>query len=366
MTRWTAIRLPAMWLLAALSAYPRMHPSNDLGGAPIPKLVSASALVCAGEVTRVPPLRTAPSIEPLNTPATVHLVRCFKGQPPAANIEVLYDGVLPSAGFAGGALPLILERGDYALFFLKPHGEEFAPVDVNYGVATISRHTASADPSIEEPLLLIERELIAGLNDSSRDLVLANIRLLGLMEELHSPGELKRLANSNDLLTCAYAWEALMRVGDYSNFQQVADFLAAQPKSSEFLMDPAIRIWNMQIRLSTQIEKISDARFLPQLEQWMFSPKLFLKRASIGAVRHIALPDSVPSFLKLLDDPNPDFRFDAAMGLIEIVGGGPDIPIFGWKDFQLNPELTSARVREWWKTSGRYRLHPVFQHEDGW
>lgn len=126
-------------------------------------------------------MRTAPSIEPLNTPATVHVVRCFKGLSPSADVEVLYDGILPSAGFAGGTVPLVLERGDYALFFLKPHGKEFAPVDVKYAS---KRYCGSPHrpTSIIDPLQLMEPELIAGLKDSSRDLVLTNIRLLGLME----------------------------------------------------------------------------------------------------------------------------------------------------------------------------------------
>jgi hypothetical protein len=157
-----------------------------------------------------------------------------------------------------------------------------------------------------------------------------------------------------------YAWEALMRLGDYSNFQQVAKFFAEQAQSSEFLMDPALRIWRMQSRLSTLIERISDPKFLPQLEEWMFSPKLFLKRDSIGAVRQIASPHSAPEFLKLLDDPDPMLRFDATMGLIAIIRGGPGIPAFKWEDFKSNPAETSARVKQWWQTSGRFRLPSGF------
>jgi len=346
-------------LLGSISAYPRVHPSFDDGGEYLPKLVAESTLVCKGEVTKVPPLRVAPNPGHLNTPAAVHIDRCFKGQPHSAEIAVLYDGVLPSAGFSGGIFPVVLERGDYALFFLEPRGEQFAPVNVNYGVQTVSRLAAAVEKSIVDPLQLIECELIAGLKDSNRDLVLANIRLLGYMKELHSTAELKKLAKSKDLLVSIYAWEALMRMGDYSSFKQVAQFLAGQPLSIEFLMDPADRIWRMQNRLSRQIERITDPQFLPQLEEWMYSPKLFLKRDAISAVRRIALPRSEPAFLKLLDDPNPEFRFDATMGLIEIIGGGAGIPVFRQEDFQSEPAATSARVRQWWQTNGRYRLPPT-------
>jgi hypothetical protein len=358
MTCIRAKRLPIMLLMASLSAYGRVHPDYDIAGEYLPKLVDESALVCKGEVTKVFPSRLAPNPGHLNTPATVRIDRCFKGQAPSAEIKVLYDGILPSAGFSGGTFPLILESGDYALFFLEPLGEEFAPVSINYGVETVSRLAAPSDKSIVDPLQLIERDLIAGLDDSNRDLVLANIRLLGLMEKLHSSDKLKRIANSEDLLVAAYAWEALMRLGDYSNFQQVAQFFADQPQSSEFLMEPANRIWSMQSRLSTQIERITDPRFLPQLEAWMFSSKLVLKCDAIGAVRHIASPHSVPAFLKLLDDPSPEFRFDATMGLIEIIGGGPEIPIFRWEEFKADPAGTSAKVKDWWQTSGRHRLPP--------
>src|SRR5207248_1568866 len=140
---------------------------------------------------------------------------------PSAEIAVLYDGVLPSAGISGGIFPLILERGDFALFFLQPRGEQFAPVSVNYGVLTVSRLASTDEEAIVDPLHLIERDLLAGLKESNRELVLANIRLLGFMTHLHSNAELKKLANSSDLLVSAYALEALMRLGDYSSFHHV-------------------------------------------------------------------------------------------------------------------------------------------------
>jgi hypothetical protein len=363
MTRSLLVTLFSMVLaLASDVAYARTHPWNDIGGEYLPKLVRESTLVCKGEVTKVFPLRFAPNPGYLNTPAAVHIERCFKGQAPSAEIAVLYDGILPSAGWAGGILPLILERGDFALFFLEPRGEQFAPVNINYGVQSVSRLAAATDKSIVDPLQLIERELIVGLKDSNRELALANIRLLGYMEHLQSTAELKSLANSKDLLVSAYALEALMRLGDYSSFNRVAKFFAGQPQSLEFRMDTAARTWRMQGRLAAQIGRVRDPRFLPQLEEWMFSPKPFLKDNAINAVRRIASPHSESALLRLLDDPDPGFRFDAAMGLIEIIGGGPGIPVFGWEDFQSEPIKTSARVRQWWQTSGRYRLpftHPA-------
>ena len=115
------------------------YPRPPRGVENIPKLMADSALVCKGEVAEAaevtvvsrppgPPHRTATAI--------VHLDRCFKGERPASEVvPVLFDNILPP----GGGPYVVLRKGDYRLFFLKPEKDSYVLVDDWFGQLSISR-----------------------------------------------------------------------------------------------------------------------------------------------------------------------------------------------------------------------------------
>jgi HEAT repeat protein len=51
-------------------------------------------------------------------------------------------------------------------------------------------------------------------------------------------------------------------------------------------------------------------------------PSPFARQAILQAVRAINSPQSAPSLLKMLDDPNADNAFIAMQALIELAGAG--------------------------------------------
>ena len=62
-------------------------------------------------------------------------------------------------------------------------------------------------------------------------------------------------------------------------------------------------------------------------------PSPFARQAILQAVRAINSPQSAPSLLKMLDDPNTDNALIAMQALIELAGGGaidwvPPFPVF--------------------------------------
>jgi HEAT repeat protein len=76
----------------------------------------------------------------------------------------------------------------------------------------------------------LELDLKAGLNDSKPELVLDSIRMLGNMRHLKSTAELTALLDSPDPLVRTYAYEAMLRLHDYSVLPAVAHWLETQPK----------------------------------------------------------------------------------------------------------------------------------------
>ena len=107
----------------------------------------------------------------------------------------------------------------------------------------------------------------------------------------------------------------------------------------------------MQGRLAEEISMIRDPATLPTLLRLLRLPSPIARQAILQAVRAINSPQSAPSLLKMLDDPNADNAFLAMQALIELAGGGagaidwvPPFPVF-----RENPNYYAARCREWWQ-----------------
>jgi len=222
--------------------YPRLSLEGD--GEDIPKFVSASTLVCKGEVLYAPELIFVENPPRMTATASVGLDRCFKGSA-MGTIDVLFDGFLPSGGSSGGWSPLILTTGDYDLFFLKPQGGKYVPVDQRNGALRISREMGPTAKG-SDPLLQLELDLKAGLHDAEPELVLASIRILGSMKHLHSIAELRALLDSPDLLEKTYVWEALLKLKNYSVLPAVTEFFATQPEAPRNLFLPRDRLFQME------------------------------------------------------------------------------------------------------------------------
>ena len=89
---------------------------------------------------------------------------------------MLFDNVLPAGGVSGGTPFVVLQKGDYRLYFLKPKGEEYVLADGWFGQLTISRNLGSYSSEDSDPMHRLEADLKAGLTDPDRDRVLDSIR----------------------------------------------------------------------------------------------------------------------------------------------------------------------------------------------
>jgi hypothetical protein len=325
------------------------YPGPLDGSENIPKLLDESSLVCKGEVTasaKPLPLADAPR---MTGTATVHVDRCFKGDPGGNEIHVLVDGFVPP----GGGHMFALNQGDYRLFFLRSVDGKYAVVDEWFGALSASREVAPALRGGSDPKSALELDLDAGLRDSNPDRALDSIRMLGNMKSLHSTAELKALLDAPDLLTKTYVWQALLRIGDYSALPAVAEFFATQPEAPRELILPRDNLFYMQGELEREVGSIHSLKALPYLEKFAVSDKGFLRMEALQALRQIQSPHSAPVLLQELEDPDPDNGFSAMQGLLALAGGGAFDRVLSWAEFRQSPQFYAAKTREWWLAEGK-------------
>ena len=342
------------WVLAGtlilLSHVAGAFPVPLPGTEDIPKLMASATLVCKGEVNAAPTPVSVPTgagMPNMTATAFVHPDRCFKGDPHGSSVPVLFDGFVASVSPS-----FVLRKGDYRLFFLKPHGTLYEVVNVWFGALRISRELGST-PDGAHSMQLLELDLKAGLRDADPERVLDSVRMLGNMKHLRSKTELAALLQTSDLLVKTYVWQALLRLKDYSIMPQIEAFFATQPEAPHELSLPRDRLFYMQYEIAREIGQIRDANTLPYLQRFAESDKHYLRTHAIDALRAIGSPESAAVYLKQLDDSDPQIAFSAMHALIELSGGGPIAWVPTLPEFLEAPQFYEAKCREWWLTEGR-------------
>lgn len=322
------------------------YPAPVSGTEPIPQLMEKADLVCKGLVTSAPPTITGPYTKEKNGIANVRVDRCFKGHPEANEIAVLFDWVLPP----GGGPALVLRSGDYFLFFLKRQSNgKYLPFDDFFSTLQVSRLLGDTPPDAD-PMQLLEMDLKAGLKDADHDRLLDSIRMLGNMRHLRSTRELKNLTRDSDLLVRTYAWQALMRLGDYSVLPSVVEFFRTQPEAPMNIKLPEGRLMSMQWELAREIGHVRELAHLDELHQLLGMRNRWARQNSLDAIRNIRSILSAPYLYKMLDDSDVNNRFGAMQGLLalRIDSDRRWAPALG--RFDEDPDFYVAKCKEWWKS----------------
>jgi hypothetical protein len=329
-------------------------PGPTSGTENIPKLMTDSSLVCKGEVVEAPEMIAAPNPPTPRRTATavVHVDRCFKGERPASElVPVLFDNILPGGGTSLGSMYAVLRKGDYCLYFLKPEGDKYVLVDDWFGQLPISRQLASDSAEDSDPMHQLEMDLKAGLTDPERDRVLDSIRMLGNMRHLQSKTVLISLLDSPDALVRTYAYEAMLRLHDYSVLPAVERWLTAQPSPPAALFLPRDSLFLMQYKLVSEISAIRDPSYLRTMDGLLRLPSPIMRRDILQGIRSIHSPQGALTFLRMLDDPDTDIGFIAMQALFELAGGGPIDWVPSFEQFRDNRTYYAATCREWWQAN---------------
>jgi HEAT repeat protein len=137
----------------------------------------------------------------------------------------------------------------------------------------------------------------------------------------------------------------------------VSEFFESQPEPPRMLFLPRDRLFKMQNELTLEIGTIRDPETLLFLERFAVNGKAVgLRMNALQALRAISSPHSAPTFLKALDDANPDNGFSAMQGLLSLAGPGRSDWVPTWKQFDEAPTSYTAICREWWRTEGEQRM----------
>lgn len=140
----------------------------------------------------------------------------------------------------------MLRKGYYRLFFLKLERDKYVLVDKWFGQLSISRQLGATPFGDTDPMHWLELDLKAGLNDRDHERVLDSIRMMGNMRHLQSKDEIISLLDSQDPLVQTYAFEAMLRLHDYSALPAVEQWLTAQPQPPPSLILPRDTLFEMQ------------------------------------------------------------------------------------------------------------------------
>ena len=317
----------------------------------IPELVNKSSLICKGEVTSAPSLKSVDGPLPRMTGiATIRVDRCFKGRF-ENQILVAADEYYPAGGLSGGGHLFAAKVGEYLLVFLKEHGAIHELADENRGALPVSRRTSSLEQT-GNPRADLENDFEAGLSDADQEMVLKSICWLGRLQHLRSTRALHALLPHTDALTRTYVWESLLLVGDLSVIGEVAKSLQEDPPVRHGFFLPADHLPYMRQRLYFAFCGLREPAVIPYLEHFADFSNARIRVEAIQALRSIGSLRSAPVFLRALDDHREDIDFIAMQSLFELAGEGPSDFGPAYANSAPHPHIQPAKCRQWWKEIG--------------
>jgi hypothetical protein len=314
------------------------------GSQSIDKLFASSELVMRGEVTGVSATGSVKGSwhgvpTSLTTyAANVAVDKVYKGRA-ASTIRVEY--VRPSEHQCAVSTCIGLVVGEFDYFFLAGSEANYELRDPYFGTFRASRLTDSGHKVGIEGL---KQDFVSGLEDHNERVRLTQVELVGAAGRKHDADRLKRLL-AKDILTCAAAYHALLRLGDYSTLASMRGFLETRSKV------PAVE--RQRFLSLSLINTIRDSAAVDSLLQLAKSSTDDLREVAIHALRTIGSTKAVPVFAHALDDNVQMIRYDSVLALAEIEQNWPLAP--STNVFQADEAKYISAWKLWWETSGRHK-----------
>lgn len=330
-------------LLFPLS-HARAHPVPAPDANDVRALFARSDVVCSGHVTDVAQQgytqwhldgTSAPATKRI---ATVAVRRLYKGPSSTARINVVFAD--PGHAITSQLPVLTLERGDFALLFLKNENGELTFADPWFSKQAMSAILGSAGTS---GLDLLEDDLDAGLADPDSKEVAANLELLAAFRQLRSTRNIAKLADTSGSDLQGAALSTLLTVKDYSRLRQALQIVQQQPNT---------RLPAYAMRILIGVRGISDRSTIPVLLGFVQSNSNLVRNSVAASLRRMNDPRTVPALVSMLDDANPDTRYDAAFTLATIEGKQNTDWINSFQEFQRNENGYIQKWKSWWQTEG--------------
>jgi HEAT repeat protein len=225
----------------------------------------------------------------------------------------------------------------------------------------------------------LQRDLIAGLNDTNPSARLANIARLGALKMLSSAEPLRRFISKGTQLESSWALYAALRSGDLSVLSRVESVVigVSEPTNNSGAPNPESRrdaapanhpgVYGVPGLIALELEHLRDPVAVPALVRILQSAKTDLVRnCASQALEEIQDPRSVPALAEALDDSSPYVRYDALTALSHLAHSSQCTPsVNEAEDSELVRQSQLARqvaqCKTWWTTTGRSLSWPPLQ-----
>ena len=305
-------------------------------------LVEQSTLVCKVAVISVE--EAGPSSRELNgrfVPVNIKVARArvesvIKGDAAGEQIaiEVLAHDVIPFAS---------LEAGEHRLLFLAADTRAGHYVLADPFTAVMNIGAGKTVFRSAEPLKRLEQEIAASLLDSD-----ASVRLdaleqypnLGFDDSIET---VRQAANLADAATQAAALSALIKMGDLSSLRAAAAFVEEGREGA--------------LKVAAAIARIRNSAAVSELVEFAASENPMLRANAVRSLRELADGRAVGALVRALEDPQPDVRYDALIGLART-----DKSDSAWAPardfFDGNEAQYVNRWKQWYESTGRRKYRP--------
>lgn len=331
--------------------------------------------------------------------------RAIKGPPPtqeAASFDLFEAHVRgPMWGRVGGPFT----TGWYGVVFLSVEDDRLVVTDRFHPGIQVS---AAPAPFIsrDDPMALVEAELINTLRDSRRtvvqsaaDLLLKLHRQVAVAREFGRPEDVvpldtratlaafHELASSLDPILAGAGQAALLHLGDTSRLAEAITFVEEYGPPPGADMKPHFlgteNIPYARSQILRAISELDNDEVAALLNPLLLSSNSGVRRCAADALRRICHVSSMPYFAAALDDSDLYVAGSAISGLLyghqrqnvdadtwaeyRRVGAGLDplVPewdsgmVANWDEFAKDPEPYRQWWKNWWETKGKAVYGPA-------
>jgi hypothetical protein len=294
--------------LTVLQALAIPRPVSDLD-----KLTEESTLIVLGELASVEQGIRKDTIEFNNARinvrvdrGTLQVYQVLKGYQPGPSIT--YESLLPQEPIGWRVLP----EHAYGLFFFRltatgmlvftnPY-DPYIPASRGLG--------SSGDTPLDRVISVLGA--VTGIPDSSQSLKQEALWYLEHSKSNASSVALRAALSNPDPVLAVSAARALMRRGDGSGFEIVKRVYLPGPQS---LPD------NLEETVANAIGAgIRDPKLIPDLEELLDSSSKYMRRGVTEALIGTTSPKAVTGLRRALADSDFEVRYNAVVGLAEIMG----------------------------------------------
>ena len=245
-------------------------------------------------------------------------------------------------------LAIDLQHNEYDLLFLTAGQDgRYMFIDPQVGKMPITSQNVPSTDAAQTTAGKLEAELFASLSDPDRDVARTALVQVANLGHVQSTSAIRDIATSGSPDFQGLAYIALLRLGDYSLFDQAVGY-AEQPAQN-------LDVERLQFGIAQAIGDIKDRSVVPALNSVLSSPTVSLRRAAAKALRGMSDPSSARYLMRSLDDKDADVRYDAVMALATLAGVTPEnAPA---RDvFDQNPAKYVGYWKSWWAASGQRRF----------